>query len=326
MAGITIRDLGPQYSWGSVVDGVTRANVNDPALRAQLKQLFIDRAFIHFENVEPSSQLQVDISTIFGPIKDHPTKHTKRAAEDLAPGVIDMHYPPREEGDIQGLVEIDGEKLVSYAPWHFDHCYNDEVNYCGVLRAVVSAPEKGRTGFCDGVELYKSFNKDLLARLEGLNVIYTLDVRLSQQRFGRIFKTFGDLPMHVGNVEEAKTFPRAIHPAVQTLPSGEKCLHFGPWMAVGIEGHEDPEGDALFEACCQELIRCANAYWHDWKPTDMLVWDNIRTLHAVEGCNPKYERRMQRTTVRGDYMNTGRFEGGKRPGEVYRELAPVELA
>ena len=85
----------------------------------------------------------------------------------------------------------------------------------------------------------------------------------------------------------------------------------------GIEGHEDPDGEALMEEACQELLRKTKAYWHDWKPTDMLVWDNLRMLHAVEGCDPKYERHMQRTTIKGDY-GLGRFEGGKKPGEVMR--------
>ena len=63
-----------------------------------------------------------------------------------------------------------------------------------------------------------------------------------------------------------------------------------------------------------------SAYWHQWEPTDMVIWDNTRMLHAVEGCDPKYERRMQRTTIKGDY-GLGYFEGGKKIGEVYREVA-----
>jgi alpha-ketoglutarate-dependent taurine dioxygenase len=98
-------------------------------------------------------------------------------------------------------------------------------------------------------------NYALLARMEGLNAIYTLDTRLTQMRFGRTFEVTGD---------------------------------------------------------------------HDWKPTDMVIWDNWRVLHAVEGCDPKYERRMQRTTIKGDY-GLGYFEGGKKIGEVNREIAPLDL-
>jgi taurine dioxygenase len=47
-------------------------------------------------------------------------------------------------------------------------------------------------------------------------------------------------------------------------------------------------------------------------------------LHAVEGCDPKYERRMQRTTIKGDY-GLGHFEDGKKIGEVNRKIAPLDL-
>jgi len=82
------------------------------------------------------------------------------------------------------------------------------------------------------------------------------------------------------------------------------------------------EGEALYEAACQEVNRkaLANSYWHDWEPTDMVIWDNWRMLHAVEGNDPKYERQTQRTTIRGDY-GLGYFEDGKKIGEVMRELA-----
>lgn len=325
MADIRIENLGEDYSWGSRVNGVNWDNIQDEDLRAQLRQLFIERGVIVFEGMEPSSQMQVELSKVFGPLKDHPTRNVPRAGSDLAEGVIDMHYLPRGDvGHDHGLVEANGKKLVSFLPWHFDHTYNDELNYAGVLRAVEQAPVGGRTGFADGIEIYKAMDPELLRRIEGLNAIYTLDVRLTQMRFGRYFKTFGDTERDVPNTLESKIFPRAIHPMIWTRPTGEKVAHFCGFSAVGIEGHEDPEGEALFEEALQEMYRHINPYWHDWKPTDMLIWDNLRVLHAVEGCEPQYERRMHRTTIRGDY-GLGRFEGGKKIGEVEREIAPFDL-
>jgi len=217
-----------------------------------------------------------------------------------------------------------GRKVFSFLPWHFDHTYNDELNYAGVLRAVVQAPEGGRTGFADGIDIYARMNPEVLRKIENLSAIYTLDVRLTQMRFGRYFKTFGDTERERANTEEASIFPRAFHPMVWTRPTGEKVAHFCGFSAVGIEGHENPEGEALFEEALQEMYRVIQPYWHDWKPTDMLIWDNLRVLHAVEGCDPKYERRMHRTTIRGDY-GLGRFEDGKKIGEVKREVAPLAL-
>ena len=65
-------------------------------------------------------------------------------------------------------------------------------------------------------------------------------------------------------------------------------------------------------------------YWHDWELTDLVIWDNLRMFHSVEGCDPKYERRMHRTTIKGDY-GLGRFEDGRKIGEVMREVPPLAL-
>ena len=231
---------------------------------------------------------------------------------------------PREDpGHDHGLTEVNGKKVVSFLPWHFDHSYNDELNYAGVLRAVVAAPVDGRTGFSDGIELYKAMDPAIIRKIENLNAIYTLDVRLSQIRFGRYFKTFGDTERDRANTEVISIFPRAIHPMILSRPSGEKVAHFCGFSAVGIEGHEDAEGDAIFEEAMQELNRKVNPYWHEWRPTDLVIWDNHRMLHAVEGCDPKYDRRTIRSTIKGDY-GLGYFEDGKKIGEVFREVEPIE--
>ena len=322
---ISVTELQPGLGWGARVNGLGWDNIHDGETRAELVRLFDERGLIVFENMEPSSKMQVEVSKIFGPIKDHPTKSVPRSDEALEPGVIDMHHNPANvPANRHGTVEKDGRFLISYLPWHFDHTYNDELNRAGVLRAIIQAPEGGRTGFCDGIQLYQDFDPELRAKVEQLNGIYTLDVRLSQMKYGKDFVTHGDLAYMASTVEEARRFPRAIHPMVWQRPSGEKVIHLCGFSAVGIEGMENPVGDALFDAAVHEVNRKARAYWHEWKPTDMLIWDNHRMLHAVEGCESHHERRMHRTTIKGDY-GLGRFEGGKKIGEVNREVAPMDL-
>jgi taurine dioxygenase len=90
-------------------------------------------------------------------------------------------------------------------------------------------------------------------------------------------------------------------------------------MAEGIEGQEGPQGDALLEAVAREIIRIAeaSAYVHDWKPTDMITWDNWRILHRVTGCTPPHLRIFHRSTIAGDY-GLGRFENNDQGR--YKEL------
>ena len=84
MADVEIRELGPQYAFGSRVSGVTWDNIHDEDLRARLRQLFIERGLIVFEDMEPSPKMQVELSKVFGPLKDHPTRNVPRADPDLA--------------------------------------------------------------------------------------------------------------------------------------------------------------------------------------------------------------------------------------------------
>lgn len=309
------RPLRDDLDFGARVAGLTQDDLADEALRAELNRLFEDRGVIVFEEVEPSARMHAALSNVFGPMKDHPSKAVPRVDADGMPGVIDMHAKP----DGHGIIVVEGKPLVSWLPWHFDHAYNDELNRAGVLRAIDIPPEGGLTGFADGIALYKLLSPELRQAIEGRNVLYRMNVLMDEFRFGRPerFEVQSDKPGAQDVMEAAKDTPRAVHPAVWTRASGEKVLHVSPWMAEGIEGLETPEGEALLHAVSREIFALAkqHAYFHTWKPTDMLIWDNWRVLHAVSGHDPQYARRMQRTTIKGDY-GLGYFENGGTGSKV----------
>jgi taurine dioxygenase len=313
MSKITVSPLGEEVSFGSRVSGVTPELLRDEAVRKQLNDLFQLRGLIVFEDVEPTSRMHVEISNVFGPLKDHPVAAVERVDNETMPGVIDM----RNEPGSTGVWEIEGKRLAHWLPWHFDHCYNNELNRAGVLRALEIPPEGGLTGFADGIELYQAISPQIRRKIEGRKIVYTLDLAYDHMRFGKpaAFREIRAQPGHAKMTELAKDLPRAIHPAVWTRESGEKVLHVSPWMAVGIEGEENAEGDSLLAAACEEIIAKVHPYFHKWKPTDMLIWDNWRVLHSVSGHDPKYPRRMQRTTIKGDY-GLGYFENNGVGGKV----------
>jgi taurine dioxygenase len=314
MADIRIRDVRDDLSFGARVSGVTRAALKDAEVRRELNELFERRGLIVFDGMEPSSHVQVELSEVFGPMRDHPTKNTPRA-EDTPPGVIEIHYYPESED--ADLVEIDGKNVARWSHWHFDSCYSNELNRAGVLRALVIPPDGGLTGFVDGIQLYRGLPEPLRQKIEQLRVLYILDFRFSSIRFGlpKGFRFLFDTPAAIRIYEESKDWPRALHPAVWTRETGEKVLHISPWMACGLEGRENAEGDALLEAVCQEMLAHAEIYHHSWKPDHMLIWDNWRMVHDVSGMDPSYERRIHRTTIAGDY-GLGEFEHGGKVGAV----------
>ena len=293
--------------FGSRITGVTRDNVTDESNRARIWQEFEARGLLVFEGIEQSSEMQLALSTVFGPLKDHPVAEVERAEEDLAPGIIDLHSGPDHDPTI---IELDGKVLHNWLPWHFDHAYNNELNRAGVLRPVIIAPEGGLTGFADGLTLYNRLPADLRDRIEGRKILYSLQYLIGNMRFGRP----GDLretrtaDAAEKVIEAGKRWPRAVHPAVWTRHTGEKVLHVSLLHTAGIQGREDAEGESLLEEVCRAINASTEAYFHRWEPGQMLVWDNWRVLHCVTGADPKYPRRLFRTTIQGDY-GLGCFEG-----------------
>ena len=181
MTAVTVRPIRDDLSFGARVGGVTLDQLGDPEVRARLNEAFEERGLLIFEGVDPTPEMQVAISTVFGPLKDHPSTATPRVGGDDMLGVIEIRHEPNEGG----VVELDGRRLSQWLPWHFDHCYNDQLNRAGVLRAVEIPPDGGMTGFVDGIALYDAVSPEVRDRIEGEKVIYAMDVILDNLRFGR---------------------------------------------------------------------------------------------------------------------------------------------
>ncbi|MDE8650992.1 TauD/TfdA dioxygenase family protein [Novosphingobium album (ex Liu et al. 2023)] len=313
-----IRPLDDKLDFGVRISGLTREMTGDEAIRTQINAAFEQAGMIVFENVEPSNAMQLALSNVFGPLKEHPVKSIARVDAEGMPGVIELRSSP----DSGGIVEVNGKQVSHWLPWHFDHCYNDELNRAGILRAAKITPAGGLTGFLDGISLYKLFPADLLARIEGAEILYTLNSHYETQRFSNPpdLKVLRSKPMGKDFEAQARAMPRAIHPAIWTRVSGEKVLHVSPYMAEGIVGHEDSAGDALFAEITRAINELAAqcSYHHAWKPTEMLIWDNWRMLHAVSGHDPAHERIMYRTTIKGDY-GLGRFENRGVGGRILQD-------
>jgi taurine dioxygenase len=166
------------------------------------------------------------------------------------------------------------------------------------------------TGFADGIALYNALSPELRAQVEGQHVLYSLQYLIGNMRFGKpsglVETRTADAAEKV--IEAGKKWPRSVHPAVWTRPQGEKVLHVSLLHTAGIEGREDAAGDALLEELCIAINANSAAYFHQWKSGQMLVWDNWRVLHCVTGTDPRYPRRLFRTTISGDY-GLGYFEG-----------------
>ena len=293
----------PGHDFGAVVTGMTPEMIDDPAIRKTLYDLWIDKGVVVFKDLT-GLDTQLKLSEIFGEPAEHPLLvgvQQKRTHHVIA----DIEYD-KEDGD---LYVINGEVRGGYLPWHFDLAYVDQINHGGILRPHVLPKRGGETGFIDQITAYRELPDELKERIEGLNVIYAYQTDASKAKFG-------DRPESCLRIQSralrAMSHPsvqrRTIHPLVYTqAESGRKVLNISPWHAVGIEGMENEEGDALLRQVVDYSIRPERAYFHKWEENDMVLWDNWRIMHCACGVPEGEERKMGRTTIAGDYA-LGRYE------------------
>jgi taurine dioxygenase len=313
MASLDIRPLTDEHPFGARIVGVNRDNVADEAIGRQLRAVFEDRGMIVFEDMEPSADLQLALSQVFGPSQPYAIKDTK-FEDSKHPGLISLGT----RGQVTSLVEIDGKQLAGHVGWHFDACYVDKLNRAGLLRLEVNSPEDGMTGFADGVQMYRALPPEWQARAEAISVIYHQYNMYHHQRFGlpESWKLIelGEKAKDLLEVSEA--VPRSVHPAVWQRDSGEKVLHVSPWQADGIAGREGPDGDGVLTELIEHMQAVMQPYWHEWKSTDMVIWDNWRFLHSAGGYDPQYDRVPWRTTIKGDYGLGCLLADWKKPADA----------
>ncbi|CAN7543028.1 TauD/TfdA family dioxygenase [Phenylobacterium sp. LjRoot219] len=305
-AGFQVSPLG-DAAFGATVSGLMLAQLGDAEVRRALNALWVDRGVLLFRDGEDSPAMQVELSNCFGPLERHVYPETWAEGH---PELVKIKYYP-EDGT---CYEVHGERLGGWLGWHSDLVYTDTINRGGILRPIQLPTRGGRTGFIDQIPAYERLPEQLKARIEGLHVVYEMDLNMANHKFGA--------PEDLRFVRGAQSFlkimrrqyqyPRTLHPMVYVQQeTGRKVLNVSPSFAVGIYELGGPDGDALLAeviACCTAP---ANAYFHDWRYGDMVLWDNWRTLHCATGVPADETRVMHRTTIAGDYALGRKLEGGE---------------
>lgn len=300
----TVQPLPGCEAFGAVVSGLSVPAIQDPQVRRQLYDLWIDKGMIVFKGLT-DLDTQIHLSEIYGEPEIHPLLvGIDRPREHFVIAEIDY---VEEDGD---LYEIDGELRGGYLPWHFDLAYMDRINRGGILRGAVLPRRGGETGFIDRISAYDALPGELKARIEGLRVIHRFLADATKARFGERPDKCLQLSRNIALALEHPSVQQPVtHPMVYTQKeTGRKVLNVSPWHAVAIEGQESPEGDALLGEVIDRMIRPELAYFHHWQPDDMVLWDNWRMLHCAAGVPRGERRKMRRTTIAGDYALGRRLE------------------
>ena len=100
---------------------------------------------------------------------------------------------------------------------------------------------------------------------------------------------------------EIDRYPPVTHPIVRTHPyTGRKCLYVMRDDCTGIEEIEQDEAEGLIAALADHIVKPQFIYRHQWRPGDLLMWDNCTVQHrAIQDYDLPQRRLMHRTTMGG---------------------------
>jgi taurine dioxygenase len=174
--------------------------------------------------------------------------------------------------------------------WHSDMCYSARPPRGTMLHAL-EIPELhglalGDTEFASAAAAWDALPETLQRELDGRRALFDFAGRK------RAFPP---------KQSEIDRYPPVTHPIVRTHPhSGRKCLYVMRDDCTGIEGMEAGEAEALIAALADHIVKPAFIYRHQWRPGDLLMWDNCTVQHrAIQDYDLPLRRLMHRTTMGG---------------------------
>jgi taurine dioxygenase len=101
--------------------------------------------------------------------------------------------------------------------------------------------------------------------------------------------------------DEIDRNPPVTHPIARTHPkTARKCLYVMRDDCIAIDGVEPAEAETLIAALADHIVKPAFIYRHQWRPGDLLMWDNCTVQHrAIQDYDLPQRRVMHRTTMGG---------------------------
>ena len=261
--------IGARISGADLRGGLDDATMND------IRQVWLDHFVVVIPGQDMAGDDQIAFTEWFGP------RQEVRTVKVVDEGPQNFMYVANKSVDGMDGVLPEGEMQ-----FHTDQCYYKTPSRATILFALEVPAEGGNTKFANAYRAYDALDDSLKERLKGLKAqnVYDYDANAT-----------------VKTNESSPDAPRYEHPVVIRHPeTGRTVLYVNRLMTDHIVGMDRAESDALLEDLFQVLEDPAHCYEHVWTPGDLVMWDNLCTLHARTWFDPSMARVLRRTTVAGE--------------------------
>jgi alpha-ketoglutarate-dependent 2,4-dichlorophenoxyacetate dioxygenase len=278
---LTIRPILPKF--GAEVSGVDISKPLDEATQKAIKAAQDQWGVTVWRNTGLDDASHVAFSRIFGHLELAP-RPAGRKARFQHPELFDAGNLDAEGNIIRDeMVKLHkkGDRL-----WHTDSSFMPVRSAYSLLLCHEAPPEGGPTCFADTRTAYDDLPQAMKDRIETLQAVHS--IWWSRKVAGYPFTE-----------EEVDEKPSATHPLVHVHAGSGRKTMFIAAHARDIVGMPRDEGRALLKELIEFATQPKYTFEVYYQPGDMVIWDNLCSMHRGGDFDDVNHRRdMRRTTVR----------------------------
>jgi taurine dioxygenase len=264
---------------GAEIRGVDLTEPVDAAMRERLNRAFVEHSVLVFRDQHLAPPQLLDAVRLFGEV--FPQHNTRFALPDCP----QIHYISNQD------FYPDGKRYIPGEGYHTDHSNAAEPPKATVLHAVQLPNRGGDTQFVNMHRAYLDLPETMRQRIDGLRAIHVYQSRHSERKLMVLSEPARQL------VPDA-----VVHPLVRTHPeSGRRSIYLNPIRIEGIVGMAESEALTLLDDLLARATQPSAQYRHQWRPGDMVMWDNRCLLHKANGdYDMDQVRYLYRIMLKGD--------------------------
>ena len=271
-------------NFGLEVSGVELSSPIDDDSFSEIRDLYFSHSALLFRDQDLSPQSQARLVHRFGCPKIETRKQFNL-----------KDYP--EVSTIGNVKHPDGEDAAFFVRggfgWHTDGTSACHVDAATFLYAVEVPKVGGDTLLCSTATAYENIPetlKDQLSDLEMLCSFHAHNDPLLE----------ADPDSHIPlTKEERRALPLVWHKIVQVHPVTGRTVLYMNFNPIEFNSVSLSMGEEWLQAALAVATQEQYVYRHEWKPGDLLIWDNHAVLHSgtPTACYESDRRLMHRSFV-----------------------------
>lgn len=249
----------------------------------RLHRAHLDHHVLVFRDQHITPAQQVEFSRRFGALQIHVLRNFQLQGHPEVLIVSNI----RENGEPIGLGDAGHF-------WHSDLSYKETPSLGSMLHAQELPAQGGDTLFANQHTAWDALPDDLQREVEGLQAEHWYLAKYEELRQKNPFRP----KLTQAQIDEVKP---VSHPVVRTHPeTGRKALFVSEHFTTRILGVSEQRSRELLCVLFDHGTRAEHVYRHQWRPHDMVFWDNRSLMHLAAGCPDHLRRKLYRTTIEGD--------------------------